>query len=229
MGNSLLNTCTSITKWCNFVTEWGNHYCRVTQFYVIAKWENFNTECGRYYKMKKIFQSRAVHSLHVTQIRLWEGCDHSNTNSGSQDFSTANCLSHGRVKESGSKIYFPFQLLTFFFMTQTEMEGNVYEQDQLGLRVNLYNVMRQPSEKTNLFRKMNIFVYTLEFVDYGRVFFSQNFLCKIYSQASCNENINNKFDISRLIWLERSFGCFLQSLSSSLIKCLQFQIFLHRF
>ena len=179
--------------------------------------------------MKKIFQSRAVHSLHVTQIRLWEGCDHSNTNSGSQDFSTANCLSHGRVKESGSKIYFPFQLLTFFFMTQTEMEGNVYEQDQLGLRVNLYNVMRQPSEKTNLFRKMNIFVYTLEFVDYGRVFFSQNFLCKIYSQASSNENINNKFDISRLICLERSFGCFLQLLSSSLIKCLQFQIFLHRF
>ena len=35
-----------------------------------------------------------------------------------------------------------------------------------------------------------------------------------------NEKINNKFDISR--W---RFDCFLQSLSSSLLKCLQFQIF----
>ena len=170
-------------------------------------------------------QSRAAHSLHVTQIRLWEGCYHSNTNSGSQDFSRTKCWSQGRVKESGSKIYFPLQLPTLVLMTQTQMEGNVYEQDQLGLIVNLYNVMRQPSENTNLSRKMNIFVYTLEFVEYGRAFFLHNFLCKIYSQASCKEKINNKFDISRLIYLERRFDCLLPSLSSSLIKCLQFQIF----
>ena len=40
-----------------------------------------------------------------------------------------------------------------------------------------------------------------------------------------NEKINNEFDISTLIYLEQAFDCFLQSLSSSLIKCLQFQIF----
>ena len=40
-----------------------------------------------------------------------------------------------------------------------------------------------------------------------------------------NKKINNEFDISRLIYLEQLFDCFLQSLSSSLIKCLQFQIF----
>ena len=36
-----------------------------------------------------------------------------------------------------------------------------------------------------------------------------------------NEKINNKFDISKFIYSQR-FDCFLQSLSSSLIKCLQF-------
>ena len=39
-----------------------------------------------------------------------------------------------------------------------------------------------------------------------------------------NEKIN-KFDMSRLIYSQRRFDCFFQSLSSSLIKCLQFQIF----
>ena len=36
---------------------------------------------------------------------------------------------------------------------------------------------------------------------------------------------NEKFDISRFIYLQQRFDCFLQSLSSSLKKCLQFQIF----
>ena len=40
-----------------------------------------------------------------------------------------------------------------------------------------------------------------------------------------NKKINNEFDMSRLIYLEQLFDCFLQSLSSSLIKCLQFQNF----
>ena len=40
-----------------------------------------------------------------------------------------------------------------------------------------------------------------------------------------NKNINNKFDISRFIYSKRRFHCFMESLSSSLLKCLQFQIF----
>ena len=40
-----------------------------------------------------------------------------------------------------------------------------------------------------------------------------------------NEKINNNFDISGFIYSQRRFDGFLQSLSSSLIKCLQFQIF----
>ena len=39
------------------------------------------------------------------------------------------------------------------------------------------------------------------------------------------EKINNKFDISRFIYSQRRFDCFLQLLSSSFIKSLQSQIF----
>ena len=38
--------------------------------------------------------------------------------------------------------------------------------------------------------------------------------------------IGNKFNISRFIYSQRNFGCFLQSLSISLIKCLKFHIFM---
>ena len=40
-----------------------------------------------------------------------------------------------------------------------------------------------------------------------------------------NEKINDKFDISRFIYSKRRFDCFLQSLSSCHLKCLQFRIF----
>ena len=40
-----------------------------------------------------------------------------------------------------------------------------------------------------------------------------------------SEKKKKKFDISRFIYSQPRFDCFLQSLSSSLIKCLQFQVF----
>ena len=79
------------------------------------------------------------------------------------------------------------------------------------------------------FFSLTISLVNIHVVFIRKYFFclSLNFLNIMLEKISMTQFTGNeKFDISRFIYSQPRFDCFLQSLSISLIKCLQFQIFI---
>lgn len=60
--------------------------------------------------------------------------------------------------EKRSKIYHPPSFISFVFVAEGRIETSFYEKDHFGLRVELYSKMRWPSESTDYFRKIHVFV-----------------------------------------------------------------------